>query len=132
MGPTSNSLGATMAVLIVFSIFCQQSAGLSFGIVPFVSKRSTGLVSGFVGSGGNVGGAVTQVRTLYRSLKYRLLHRLDCIGRNIRVRRLCCSARLALPFKRHAACLRPQADSNPSVGAESQGLLVHCAAMNCS
>lgn len=50
-----------MAILVVFSIFCQQSCGLSFGIVPFVSKRSTGLVSGFVGSGGNVGGAVTQV-----------------------------------------------------------------------
>jgi NNP family nitrate/nitrite transporter-like MFS transporter len=50
-----------MAILVLFSIFCQQSCGLSFGIVPFVSKRSTGLVSGFVGSGGNVGGAVTQV-----------------------------------------------------------------------
>lgn len=62
MGLTSNSLGATMAILVIFSIFCQQSCGLSFGVVPFVSKRSTGLVSGFVGSGGNVGGAVTQVR----------------------------------------------------------------------
>jgi NNP family nitrate/nitrite transporter-like MFS transporter len=61
MGLTSKSLGATMAILVIFSIFCQQSCGLSFGIVPFVSKRSTGLVSGFVGSGGNVGGAVTQV-----------------------------------------------------------------------
>lgn len=61
MGLTSKSLGATMAILVVFSIFCQQSCGLSFGVVPFVSKRSTGLVSGFVGSGGNVGGAVTQV-----------------------------------------------------------------------
>ena len=29
-------------------------------MVPFVSKRSTGLVSGFVGAGGNAGGAVTQ------------------------------------------------------------------------
>jgi len=64
MGLTSNSLGATMAILVVFSIFCQQSCGLSFGIVPFVSKRSTGLVSGFVGSGGNVGGAVTQVSVI--------------------------------------------------------------------
>lgn len=61
MGLTSKSLGATMAILVIFSIFCQQSCGLSFGVVPFVSKRSTGLVSGFVGSGGNVGGAVTQV-----------------------------------------------------------------------
>lgn len=60
MGLTSNSLGATMAILVIFSIFCQQSCGLSFGVVPFISKRSTGLVSGFVGSGGNVGGAITQ------------------------------------------------------------------------
>ncbi|WIA38039.1 hypothetical protein OEZ86_001410 [Tetradesmus obliquus] len=60
LGLTSGSLGATMAILVIFSIFCQQSCGLSFGIVPFISKRSTGLVSGFVGSGGNVGGAVTQ------------------------------------------------------------------------
>lgn len=27
---------------------------------PFVSKRATGLVSGFVGAGGNMGGAITQ------------------------------------------------------------------------
>jgi NNP family nitrate/nitrite transporter-like MFS transporter len=44
-----------MAVLVLLSVTCQQSAGLSFGVVPFVSKRSTGLVSGFVGAGGNVG-----------------------------------------------------------------------------
>ena len=37
-----------------------MSCGLSFGVVPFVSKRSTGLVSGFTGAGGNAGGAVTQ------------------------------------------------------------------------
>jgi nitrate/nitrite transporter NarK len=30
-------------------------------VVPFVSKRATGLVSGFVGAGGNAGGAITQV-----------------------------------------------------------------------
>lgn len=60
MGLVSHSLPATMGILIIFSLFCQQSCGLSFGVVPFVSKRSTGLVSGFVGSGGNVGGAVTQ------------------------------------------------------------------------
>lgn len=57
---TSHSLGATMAVIVIFSIACQMSCGLSFGVAPFVSKRSTGLVSGFTGAGGNVGGAVTQ------------------------------------------------------------------------
>jgi len=55
-----NSLGATMAVLVVFSIWCQQACGLSCGVVPFVSKRSTGLVYGLVGAGGNTGAAVTQ------------------------------------------------------------------------
>ncbi|KAI8469948.1 MAG: high affinity nitrate transporter [Monoraphidium minutum] len=60
LGLVSHSLAATMGVLIIFSIFCQQSCGLSFGVVPFVSKRSTGLVSGMVGAGGNAGGAITQ------------------------------------------------------------------------
>ncbi|KIZ00910.1 hypothetical protein MNEG_7055 [Monoraphidium neglectum] len=60
LGLMSHSLGATMAVLIIFSIFCQASCGLAFGVVPFVSKRSTGLVSGVVGAGGNAGGAITQ------------------------------------------------------------------------
>lgn len=129
LGLSSHSLPVTMAVLIIFSIFCQQSCGLSFGVVvrallwrgredrggqgerererraplcicaaagaaaassrrqppacisnsaltphqshhtrhithhnaqPFVSKRATGLVSGFVGAGGNMGGAITQ------------------------------------------------------------------------
>jgi hypothetical protein len=109
MGPTSNNLGATMAVLVVFSIFCQQSAGLSFGIVPFVSKRSTGLVSGFVGSGGNVGGAVTQVGTPHRwwlLLLLLLLLLLYSIGPSIIVRG---PVALALLFDRHAACWRPQA-----------------------
>lgn len=60
LGLVSDSLPATMVILVIFSLFCQQSCGLSFGVVPFVSKRSTGLVSGFVGAGGNAGGAITQ------------------------------------------------------------------------
>ncbi|GBF96772.1 nitrate transporter [Raphidocelis subcapitata] len=60
LGLSSHSLTVTMVILVIFSICCQQSCGLSFGVVPFVSKRSTGLVSGFVGAGGNAGGAVTQ------------------------------------------------------------------------
>ena len=60
LGLVSNSLPATMGIMICLSIFCQQSAGLSFGVVPFVSKRSTGLVSGLVGAGGNAGAALNQ------------------------------------------------------------------------
>jgi NNP family nitrate/nitrite transporter-like MFS transporter len=60
IAPVYNSLLATMVILIIFSIWCQQACGLSCGVVPFVSKRSTGLVYGLVGAGGNTGAAVTQ------------------------------------------------------------------------
>jgi NNP family nitrate/nitrite transporter-like MFS transporter len=60
IAPVYNSLLATMIILVIFSIWCQQACGLSCGVVPFVSKRSTGLVYGLVGAGGNTGAAVTQ------------------------------------------------------------------------
>ena len=49
-------------MLVVFSIFCQAACGAVFGVVPFVSKRSVGLVTGVVASGGNIGALVFQVR----------------------------------------------------------------------
>jgi len=58
--PVYSSLAITMVILVIFSIWCQQACGLSCGVAPFVSKRSTGLVYGFVGAGGNTGAAVTQ------------------------------------------------------------------------
>jgi NNP family nitrate/nitrite transporter-like MFS transporter len=41
--------------LIIFSTFVQASEGATFGLVPFVNKKYTGIVSGFVGAGGNLG-----------------------------------------------------------------------------
>ena len=55
------SLSATIIIMIIFSIFCQQACGAHFGIVPFVSRRAYGVVSGVVGAGGNCGAIVTQV-----------------------------------------------------------------------
>ena len=60
MGKASGSLTLTIVHMIIFSIFCQQACGLSFGVAPFISKRAMGLVTGFVGAGGNTGAAVTQ------------------------------------------------------------------------
>eukprot|EP00217_Crustomastix_stigmatica_P015184 CAMPEP_0183792002 /NCGR_PEP_ID=MMETSP0803_2-20130417/2247_1 /TAXON_ID=195967 /ORGANISM="Crustomastix stigmata, Strain CCMP3273" /LENGTH=540 /DNA_ID=CAMNT_0026036343 /DNA_START=32 /DNA_END=1654 /DNA_ORIENTATION=- len=57
MGRLHNSLAGTMCVMIMFSTFVQAAEGASFGVVPFVSRRALGVVSGFVGAGGNAGAA---------------------------------------------------------------------------
>ncbi|XVF60249.1 hypothetical protein PTKIN_Ptkin08bG0029700 [Pterospermum kingtungense] len=55
-----DSLGASIAVMCIFSVLVQASSGLVFGVVPFVSKRSLGVISGMTGSGGTLGAVVTQ------------------------------------------------------------------------
>ncbi|KAL1205991.1 High affinity nitrate transporter 2.7 [Cardamine amara subsp. amara] len=56
-----NSLWGSIAVMWVFSVFVQAASGLVFGVVPFVSTRSLGVVAGMTGSGGTVGAVVTQL-----------------------------------------------------------------------
>ncbi|KAL3630996.1 hypothetical protein CASFOL_023980 [Castilleja foliolosa] len=63
------SLGMSIAVMLVFSVFVQAACGLTFGVVPFVSSRSLGIVSGMTGDGGNVGAVLTQV-IFFRGSKY--------------------------------------------------------------
>ncbi|WIA21146.1 hypothetical protein OEZ85_005456 [Tetradesmus obliquus] len=60
VGVVHDYLLATVGILIVFSFCCQMACGAVFGIVPFVSKRSTGTVTGIVAAGGSLGSAVTQ------------------------------------------------------------------------
>ncbi|CAA7031393.1 unnamed protein product [Microthlaspi erraticum] len=56
-----NSLWGSIAVMCVFSVFVQAASGLVFGVVPFVSTRSLGVVAGMTGSGGTIGAVVTQL-----------------------------------------------------------------------
>lgn len=56
-----NSLSASIVVMCLFSVFVQAASGLTFGVVPFVSERSLGVISGMTGSGGSAGAVVTQL-----------------------------------------------------------------------
>jgi len=53
-----SSFGASIGVLVPFSIFVQCSTGSVFSIVPFVLPNYVGGVAGVVGAGGNVGSVV--------------------------------------------------------------------------
>nr|QNO58389.1 hypothetical protein [Hakea prostrata] len=56
-----NSLATSIIVMSAFSFFVQAASGLTFGVVPFVSQRSLGVIAGMTGSGGTVGSVVTQL-----------------------------------------------------------------------
>lgn len=60
VGLAVKSLGWTIFLMVVFSIFVQGSEGAGFGVVPFISQRALGVVTGLVGAGGNAGAAFVQ------------------------------------------------------------------------
>ena len=51
----TQSLGAAIAVMVLFSLNVQAAEGATYGIVPYVDPPSTGSISGIVGAGGNTG-----------------------------------------------------------------------------
>ncbi|KAJ4974836.1 hypothetical protein NE237_008010 [Protea cynaroides] len=87
------SLSASIAVMIIFSIFCQGACGLTFGIVPFVSRRSLGLVSGMTGGGGNFGAVLTQL-IFFRGSTYSTQTGISLMGIMI----ICCTLPLCLIY----------------------------------
>ena len=69
---SQSTLGATVACIILFSIFVQMSEGLHFGIVPYVSRPALGVVSGMVGAGGNAGALIAGKFIVGAGTKYPL------------------------------------------------------------
>ncbi|EAZ12277.1 hypothetical protein OsJ_02167 [Oryza sativa Japonica Group] len=73
------SLAATVAVMVACAAFVQAASGLTFGIVPFVCKRSLGVVSGMTASGGAVGAIVTN-RLFFSGSRYTVEEAISCTG----------------------------------------------------
>ena len=59
-GFQTKNLGSATATMVIFSYLMQAACGATYGVVPFISKRSLGTVSGFVGAGGNTIAAIIQ------------------------------------------------------------------------
>ncbi|GMY26276.1 high affinity nitrate transporter 2.5 [Fagus crenata] len=87
------SLSASIVVMIIFSVFVQAACGLTFGVVPFVSRRSLGVVSGMTGGGGNVGAVLTQL-IFFRGSKYSKQTGITLMG----IMMICCTLPLCLIY----------------------------------